>query len=431
MAEILPFRGWRYNEKYGREIEHLLSPLFDVVSSFQRQKLYQNPINSIHLSVPNGIAAGDMVQATIKKWKKDQIIVQDSVPGIYVYYQYFRLPGTEKTICRKGFICHTRIYEWDEKVILRHERTIQHSLNDRWDILEKSGFQSSPTFGLYMHDGDDIVGFLDDAISDPIYDVEDYQGVREIMGMIHDAKIINKIIHYIKDKQIILADGHHRYGSALRHKKAEIKKNEKYTGKEGFNYHLIYLCSAEADGVRTLPTHRIIRKCDLSQEEILRKANQYFLPREVNDPQEVEDIIQNKAHVFGLVFQHQAYKLEFLSETHRKDQSLPEELKNMDTSILHHYFIDRVLGIPMEKQLTSPWIEYESNTSKCIAEVNEGRANLALLVGEIPVDQVIKVCKSGYTMPPKSTYFYPKLVSGLVFSSINEFDFAFPYRVFE
>ncbi|MEL7148387.1 MAG: DUF1015 family protein, partial [Bacteroidota bacterium] len=131
MAEIRPLRPWRYNQELGNSIEEFLSPLFDVVSEKQRAKLYQNPLNSIHLSVPKGESPAVSALQTYRQWQADGIIVQDELPAIYVYYQYFSLPGSSKTFIRKGFITNIRVYEWEEKVILRHENTIPHSVSDR------------------------------------------------------------------------------------------------------------------------------------------------------------------------------------------------------------------------------------------------------------------------------------------------------------
>jgi uncharacterized protein (DUF1015 family) len=137
MAEIKPLRAWRYNNDLSKDIEALTSPLFDVVSEKQRQSLYQNEFNSIHISVPKPPNAAIKAESLLKKWKAEGVIVQDDKPGIYVYYQYFNLAGA-KSLCRKGFVCNIRIYDWDENVILRHENTIPKSVNDRIELLEKT-----------------------------------------------------------------------------------------------------------------------------------------------------------------------------------------------------------------------------------------------------------------------------------------------------
>src|SRR5690554_4341450 len=175
MTEILPIKAWRYHPRLNNQIEELTSPLFDVVSSKQREALYQNQNNSIHLSVPKGEDPARVATATLDRWKKEQVIVQDRLPGIYVYYQYFRLPGEEEEYCRKGFICHIKAYDWEEKRILRHEDTIPKAVDDRTEILKHTAFQTSPTHGLYDDPESRLEKFMDEAVSDPLYDIEDYQ----------------------------------------------------------------------------------------------------------------------------------------------------------------------------------------------------------------------------------------------------------------
>ena len=124
MAEIQPLRGWRYNPTLSADIDAYASPLFDVVSAKQREALYRNPLNSIHLSVPRADDPAGAALATLRQWQADGVLRQDELPGIYAYYQYFRLPGHAQEYCRKGFLCHIRAYDWDEDVVLRHENTL-------------------------------------------------------------------------------------------------------------------------------------------------------------------------------------------------------------------------------------------------------------------------------------------------------------------
>jgi uncharacterized protein (DUF1015 family) len=193
MAEIKPIRGWRYNDSLAKNIDTLTSPLFDVVSDKQRKSLYQNPLNSIHLSVPEGPEAASRAGKLLQQWKKEGVIVQDKLPAIYVYYQFFKLAGSTKEYCRKGFISHIRTYDWDENVILRHENTIPKSVNDRVELLEKTELHVSPTHGLYTDETFALEKYMDEAISNPIYECEDYQGVRDVMGLIHDLLTSSKI----------------------------------------------------------------------------------------------------------------------------------------------------------------------------------------------------------------------------------------------
>lgn len=253
MAEIKPIRAWRYNDSL--DIDELTSPLFDVVSDKQRTALYKNPFNSIHLSVPQGPQPADRALKLLEHWKKDSTLVWDKIPGIYVYYQYFTLPGSARESCRKGFVVHIRVYEWAEKVILRHENTIPKLVNDRINLLKKTQFNLSPTHGLYTDENLELEKYMDEAISEPIYETEDYQGVRDVVAVIQDADVIQKFIDNLKEKKVNLADGHHQYESSLVYKNERKNNNPDHTGAEGYNFHLMYLTNTERDvgGQQTLP----------------------------------------------------------------------------------------------------------------------------------------------------------------------------------
>lgn len=432
MAEILPIKAWRYHEKLRGQIEDLTSPLFDVVSSKQREVLYANPLNSIHLSVPLGDSPSKNAAETLRKWKEEQILQQDIIPGVYVYYQYFRLPGQEKESCRKGFIAQIKAYDWDENVVLRHENTIAKAVNDRVDLLRETKFQSSATHGLYEDSLHLLEPYMDKAIEDPIYDLEDYQGVREVMAVIQDAKIIKEFVKLIKDKQIILADGHHRYEGAIEYRKAMRDANPDHSGKEAYNYHMMYFTNAHSKNLRILPTHRIFSGFEIEEEALLEKISEFFFVKKLNDVEEIEELILQKKWAFGLVIGDHPYKIRLYPEMlDQMPSDIPDVVKNLDLMVLHYFFVDRVLGIPLKDQRFSDQIEYERNLRRCISKTISKRASFSVITKDIVMNQVLEVCKSGYTMPQKSTYFYPKTLSGLLFASIDEADFAFPYHMFQ
>jgi uncharacterized protein (DUF1015 family) len=431
MATILPIKAWRYHERFADDIEELTSPLFDVVSSKQREVLYSNPFNSIHLSVPLGDNPSRRAQFLLDTWKKDEVIVQDEIPGIYVYYQYFKFPGQEEESCRKGFIAQINAYDWDEKVVLRHENTIAKAVNDRIDLLRATQFQSSPTHGLYEDPLHLLEPYMDVAIENPIYDLEDYQGVREVLAVIHDAPTIRRFVEALSDKQIILADGHHRYEGAIAYRKEMEKSNQRHTGEEGYNYHMMYFTNAFSKNLRILPTHRLFFDIKLSEKEILDKLKDTFFVKKLNDVEEISELILQKQWAFGLIFKTNAYKIRLLPEKIKEmETDLPDALKSVDLVILHYFFIDKILGIPKEEQRFSDNLDYERNMHRCLSKVNNEEASFAIITKDISMTQVLDVCKSGYTLPQKSTYFYPKTLSGLIFGSINESEFKFPYEAF-
>jgi uncharacterized protein (DUF1015 family) len=428
MAEILPIRPWRYNPEIFSDIDPLTSPLFDVVSEKQRNALYRNPYNSIHLSVPKPPHAADTAATMLEEWKSKGILLQDKLPGIYVYYQYFKLSGQPKENCRKGFICHIKAYDWNEHVILRHENTIPKSVNDRIEILEKTQLHASPTHGLYTDPEFELERYMDEAVKSPLYETEDYQGVRDVMAVIHDAKVIQRFIDFIKDQTIILADGHHRYEGSLVYRKKMLGLKPNADGREGFNFHLMYLTNTESDDLRILPTHRLIAGLsDFNEEAIIQKLEEDFIIKPIEDSDTLNEIIAGKQWAFGLMFRDNAYKIRLRPEAIAKLKwPFPEEVKKLDLTVMHYFIIEKALGIAGKDQRQSENISFDRSFSDCLKKVIQGEAQLAIITNEVSIEDVKRICHTGYTMPQKSTYFYPKAICGFLFTSIKEDEFKTP-----
>ena len=420
MAEIKPFRAWRYSPSLLKNIDDLTSPLFDVASDAQRQELYGNPLNSIHLSIPQGDDPAKAAARVLNRWKLENHIVQDEIPGIYVYYQYFSLPSDPRQYCRKGFICKIRIHDWDENVILRHENTMPAAVNEQRQLLSETRLNASPTHGLYTDTSFELESDMDECIQDPTCEAEDYQGVRDVMGIIHDETIIAKFIDKINDRQVILADGHHRYAGSLAFMKEQKAKNSKHTGKEGYNYHLMWLTNTEADDLRILPTHRLIKKLDnFDESAILKRLEKNFKIKPVADASQIHEFILGKEWTFGLIFEQNAYAVRLKPEAFPKLKwNFPEEIKRLDLTVAHYFIIEDILGIPGKKQNASPCIEYERNFTNCMTQVIKQESQMAIITNDVRVEEVKRVCGCGCTMPPKSTFFYPKAICGFLFSSI-------------
>jgi uncharacterized protein (DUF1015 family) len=428
MAEILPIRAWRYNAELSKSIDELTSPLFDVVSEKQRKALYQNPYNSIHLSVPAPPDPGERAAKLLDEWKKSGVIVQDPLPGIYVYYQYFKLSSSTKELCRKGFIAHVKAYDWTENIILRHENTIPKAVNDRIEILEKTQLHVSPTHGLYTDPKFELEKFMDEAVRAPLFETEDYQGVRDVLGVIHDASVIAKFMNFMSGETIILADGHHRYEGSLYYRKKMLDANPGATGKEGFNYHLMYFTNTESDDLRILPTHRLIKALpDFDESRILKALEEDFTIKPVDDSDTLNEIIAGKQWAFGLMFKENSYKLRLKPEALEKmTWHFPESVKRLDLTVLHYFIIEKALGIPGKDQRKSENISFDRSFSDCLKRVIKDEAQMAIITNEVSIEDVKTVCHSGYTMPQKSTYFYPKVICGFMFSSIKQDEFQTP-----
>ena len=426
MAEIQPLRGWRYNPTLSSDIDAVVSPLFDVVSVKQREALYRNPLNSIHLSVPRGDAPAAAALSRLREWQASGVLRQDELPGIYAYYQYFRLPGSAREYCRKGFMCHIRAYDWAEDVVLRHENTLPTAVNDRTELLASTQFQSSATHGLYRDDDFALEHYLDEAMRSPLVETEeDYQGARDVLAVIQDAAVIRQFQAALAQRQVILADGHHRYEGSLAYRQArELAANGLATGQEPWNYHLMYLTNSAADDLRILPTHRLLLELpgNPSDAEFLGMLESYFTLRPMEDANDLPEMIAGKPWAFGLYLNGQAYKIRLRPEVHAQlDWDTTEAVRNLDLTVLHFFVLEKVLGVVgPDAQRAWPGVAYVRNFSECLQRVEHGEARAAFIVNEVSMATVESVCHSGAVMPPKSTFFYPKTIGGFLFSSIAD-----------
>ena len=425
MAEIKPLRAWRYNNELLTQIESLTSPLFDVVSAKQRKRLYTNPSNSIHLSVPAGDDSTTAARERVKKWKNEGVIKQDDLPGIYVYYQYFTLPGYSKEFCRKGFIANLKICDWDEKVLLRHEDTMPYSVNGRMEVLNATQMNIAPTHGLYTEESREIESFLDQSMEMPLYEAQNYQGVRDVLSVIHDAEIIKKILRNISDKQIILADGHHRYESSLQHQKKQAAANDAHTGTEGYNYHMMYFTNTEADDLRILPTHRLVSGLSgFSEEDTISKLSTFFHVNPSENVYEVNEVILGKKWTFGVLIGESAYTIHLKEGIIEQVDDLPEAVRHLENTVMHFFIFEKVLGIPFHEQRDSRNLSFDRNFAECVGLVDSGACQMAVITQDISIETVKQVCYSGHTLPQKSTYFYPKVICGFLFGSIHSDEFT-------
>lgn len=421
MADIRPFQAWRYAEHLSPQITNLVSPLFDVVSEKQRQKLYQNPLNSIHVSVPKAENVGDAAQKTFEEWKTQNILVKDEKPAIYAYYQYFSLPNAPHQYCRKGFICLVRAYDWDEKMLLRHENTLPKAVNDRIEILEKTQMQVSPTHGLYTDSKNELEPLLDRALRNTIYETEDYQGVRDILARIDDPETIALFQEKLASEKIILADGHHRYESSLAIKNRRKAENPNHTGEEGYNFHLMYLTNTASDDLKILPTHRLVSNLPNFETAVfLEKIKDYFTITEVENPTEIDEIIRGKSWAFGVLLKDSAFKIRLKPEVFGTiSWKFPPEVLRLDVTVLHYFVLEKILGIKGKEHRQSHYLSYERNFTECWKQVDADKAQIGLIANAVSIEEVRSVCYSGSVMPPKSTYFYPKALCGLVFAGLE------------
>jgi uncharacterized protein (DUF1015 family) len=269
---------------------------------------------------------------------------------------------------------------------------------------------------------------MDEAIKAPIFETEDYQGVRDVLGVIHDASVIKKFIDFMRGETIILADGHHRYEGSLHYRKRMLALHPDANGKEAFNYHLMYFTNTESDDLRILPTHRLIKGLpNFDEARIIKALEEDFIIKPVDDSDTLNEIIAGKPSAFGLMFKENAYKIRLKPDALKKmTWNFPESVKRLDLTVMHYFIIEKVLGIPGKEQRRSENISFDRSFSDCLKRVIKDEAQMAIITNEVSIEDVKTVCHSGYTMPQKSTYFYPKVICGFMFSSVKQDEFQTP-----
>ena len=421
MAKIRPFRAWRYNSQLGLAIEDLTSPLFDVASVRQIEVLRQNRLNSIHLTLPTGSNPAKQARETLAQWKQDKVLIQDSLPAIYVYYQYFNLHNESSIHCRKGIIAMVKYADENDATVdqvLIHESTIKEAVDNRKELLKETEICTSPTHGLYNDPAYELESLMDESMKSPLYDVTDYQGVRDVISEIQDDEAIKKIVKLIAKKQIALADGHHRYQAGLDY------RSEQANPSEACNYHLMYLTNSHADDFRILATHRLVHKMEISANDFIARASEFFEIIEIVNPYDVNDVILGKKWTFGIIFKDKAYQISLKPEMVRQlNSKLHEVVRSLDVVIAHTFIIEKILALPTPSQLTNAEVRFESNFSECLARVDHNKAKMAIIINEISPEQVFKVGEEGAIMPQKTTFFYPKVVGGYLFGTIKDDEF--------
>ena len=268
---------------------------------------------------------------------------------------------------------------------------------------------------------------MDEAIASPILETENYQGVRDVLAVIQDARIVKKFIDLIREKTIILADGHHRYEGSLIYKRKLLRSDPKAL-REGFNYHLMCLTNIESDDLMILPTHRLIKNLPSFDERlILKKLEDDFIIKTVDDSDTLNEIIAGKQWTFGIMFRENSYKVRLKPESIRKlSWPFPDVVKKIDLTVMHYFIIEKVLGIPGRTQRQSENLEFNRSYSDCLKKVIQGDAQMAIITNEISIEEIKNVCASGFTLPQKSTYFYPKVICGFLFTSIKKEEFEEP-----
>ena len=217
-------------------------------------------------------------------------------------------------------------------------------------MLAATHLNVSPTHGLYTDDAFELEKYMDESMQQPLCEAEDYQGIRDVLSVIRDKRIIDRFVRLMNDKQVILADGHHRYAGSLAYMQQQRAANKAHTGREAYNYHMMWLTNMGSRDLKILPTHRLIRgMVDFDEDTILKKLERYFFIRPVSNPQDMTEVIAGKKWTFGLIFPDSACEVRLKPEVHDLLKwNFPAEIRSLDLTVMHFFIIQEALGIKGE-----------------------------------------------------------------------------------
>ncbi len=441
MAIIAPFKGILYNPNKIKDMSKVIAPPYDVISPEGQDNLYRkSDYNIVRLDFAKGLPSDGekdnrytRAAADFKKWQEEGVLVRDEMPAIYIYEQDYRLKdGSLKT--RKGFISLVRLEDFDSGVILPHERTLSGPKTDRLNLTRATGTNLSPIFSLYSDPEMKTNALLSrGSENQPVINVQGEDGVYNRLWRVTDEAVINGLISEIADKMIFIADGHHRYETALNYRNEMREKHPGYSGKEGFNYTLMYFSNMDDEGLTVFPTHRLIYGLKTFDPKLFEQSiSDNFEIEKMGVPETAElctsfmKRLKEKGrdgHSFGVYahgWDHAA--IVTLRNEDVMDRFVPEHsraYRRLDVTILHTLVIENILGVSKASQERKENIEYIQDEGEGLLKVQRGERQVLFILNPTKVTEVEEVAKAKDKMPQKSTYFYPKLLTGLVINMIE------------
>lgn len=425
MAEIKAFKGLRFTDKAG-SINEVCCPPYDIISIEQKKGyLAKNPHNIIRLELPKTAEDTDEAYAKagecLNEWLDGKILKCDEKPGIYIYEMCFDALGESYSV--KGYVSLVKLEEFSKGIILPHEETLSKAKEDRFNLMCATGCNFSQIYSLYMDEDNSVFSVIDNASKGaPDKSFTDSDGVTHKLWCVYDEAVIEKITAAMADKKLYIADGHHRYETALRYK----KHIEQSGGDAGTSqYVTMMLVNMENSGLVVFPTHRIVRNLEnFDAESVKAKCKDYF---DIADGLSMNEstMLLSKAYDDGkkafVMYQSGNCTLMTLKSTDCMKELMPDAsaaLRELDVSVLHILVLERIFGIDKDNMANQINLTYTRDVHEAIDTVNSGNADCCFILNPTRVSEIRDVALAGEKMPQKSTYFYPKLITGLVMNKI-------------
>ena len=432
MATIAPARGLYYNPQKIPDLSQVAAPPYDVIAPHEEERYRgRHPYNIIHLILPAGEGDVDRYQEaarSLQEWEKEGVLIRDPRPSLYPYQQVFAAPSGEVKE-RNGFISLVKLEPWGEGNIIPHEGTSPKPVADRLHLMEACGANLSQVFALYSDPARDVEEqFAGIWTSPPRYEFRDDDGVVHRLWQVDDRVLIAAVEKEMRDKTILIADGHHRYKTALIYRDNMRKRFPAYTERSPFEYTMLYLTPLEGAGLLVLPTHRLVSKEAIDTKGFYTALKEHFSFDVFSfDDSGGEkgarerfftalDTQGTSRYSFGLYIGGEKSYIRLYPKGEAAIRGLtkgyPEILQELDVTVLDGFILKELLSVEGDE------IGLAKGRDEALEEVHRGRQRAAFLLNPPSIQQVKRVVDAGEVMPRKTTFFYPKVATGLVIYKI-------------
>ena len=436
MAKVYPFNGLRYNtEKVS--LFDVVAPPYDIISPEIQDALYNKSEYNIvradfgkefpedNDTVNKYTRSGELFE----KWLKEDIIKAEDTPCFYIYEQVFKSNNSKYSL--KGLYSLVQLCDFKENIVLPHEETLSKAKADRFELMKTTNANLSAIYSLYLDEDKSMQEFIEvlsQGNPDLSFGTED--GVGHNVWIVKDKEATDKITAFFSDKQIFIADGHHRYETALRYRDYMREQTGDMSEDAPFNYVMMLLTSMSDPGLLVFPTHRMIKDMpDFDEESIVSALTDNFSISKIRFTDgEYDEIIMSKLRNCGDEIQFAMYTgKDYYYLLRLKDVSImdsyisdkPEVYRRLDVSCLHTLILDRHFGINMENMAQQKNLLYSRDSKEAIGAVQEGKCHCSFLINATKISQIKDISLLGEKMPQKSTYFWPKPVTGVLFNSLG------------
>ncbi len=454
MAWIVPFRGISYDQRKIGDLRRVVAPPYDVISPEAQDSFYRrHPQNVIRLILNKELPADNPQDnrytrsaAHYRAWLEEGVLIRSATPQFYFLQEEFDasrgllsggLLATGPKV-RRGFIGLIHLEKFGTGVVLPHEKTQTRPKADRLALMEACQANFSQIFALYSDPEGGMTSLYEKVFSSPegpAFDLRDDDGIRHQLWMVSDPQNLARVTEIMKSKEIYIADGHHRYETALAYQERQQARFPGGTGRESYCYTMMYLAAMEDEGLVILPTHRVVAGLEKFQPSTFMEqlssnfSVESFAFNEMNEDRVREKFLRELAtrseqgRTLGMMLgEVTQYFLLSLKEERFLEEAAPAlspALKSLDVNLLHILVFQRLLQIGPQELAAGKHVLYSQDPLEAVQAVKSGKGQIAFFLNPTKVYQVRDVSLAGETMPSKSTFFYPKLLSGLVINPLE------------